>query len=662
MQVKQRSKLGSTAVDEAKRVAIEEMNRKGAMRSAPSGQGYYECFDPDQCAAKCCIRKNTAGTYVTKWKEDHKEGCNQIGKQPARMQHTARTVVLEHAVSKTRKDIQGEYRAKALSGRAFGAYRLAKAVQRARAGVPSHLSSKDGLAEFISAMPHKAIQQNDVMVGFAAWDPPGVEVDVAHPDDWDANAPTPMVPVGEVDSTENHVDVVDADDTATDEDASDDQEQDNVKAEEGEVMPENRVPLSSKHSVSVLTCKSAFLRMLQCSSAMRHIDGTFDVAPRFSALINIGFTEEKVYYPVSYVLAKSPGTKSYESSAHVLRVFEIIEEMAKELLGVAGVTAWKMFRGDWMRDGGKGYAKAIRLYFPNCRQRMCWFHLMQAVRRRKTEFPRVYEMVIETLRKLHLCADQAEFALGMDVMLKQMSKSRDGRTFVRYWNNTHFGTGRIDGYWSVSFAGEVTTNNALEGFNGRMADMVFGHGKKRRSAMWCLDRYVVAMSMVLDLQNTLIEDSDATMWTEWRNLKDRAAQNKAAKCGLDMRAVMLQTHCVGESHKVLPRGVGLSPQAYAQLAGNRASSLRNWLSWMDVRHVTDDACTCWTFMEHETCKHVWGLRVLDEKQITPVRLVEAPLEVTQRAPRKNSRGGHSLLDSRLKELDVNAKRMKTETN
>ena len=62
VQVKQRSKLGSTAVDEAKRVAIEEMNRKGAMRSAPSGQGYYECFDPDQCAAKCCIRKNTAGT------------------------------------------------------------------------------------------------------------------------------------------------------------------------------------------------------------------------------------------------------------------------------------------------------------------------------------------------------------------------------------------------------------------------------------------------------------------------------------------------------------------------------------------------------------------------------------------------------------------------
>ena len=51
-----RATVGSTAVDEAKRVAIEVMNRVGAMKSTSSGQGYYECVSP-QCPAKCRNKK-----------------------------------------------------------------------------------------------------------------------------------------------------------------------------------------------------------------------------------------------------------------------------------------------------------------------------------------------------------------------------------------------------------------------------------------------------------------------------------------------------------------------------------------------------------------------------------------------------------------------------
>ena len=159
-----------------------------------------------------------------------------------------------------------------------------------------------------------------------------------------------------------------------------------------------KVKPSGPNSVSVFTCRSAFVRMLHCKKGKRHINGTFDVAPMYSCLQNVGFTEDKVYYPVTYVLAKSPGTKSYESSAHVLAVFEIMEQMAKEVLGEAGVAAWKLFDG----DGGKGYNKAIRIYFPMCRQRMCYFHMMQAVWRRKKHFPRVYKAVRDALRALHL--------------------------------------------------------------------------------------------------------------------------------------------------------------------------------------------------------------------------------------------------------------------
>ena len=668
--VKRKGTAGSTAVDEAKRVATEAMNRVGAMRSMPCGNGYYMCVS-DQCPAKSRLKKERDGTYTTTWPAAHKAGCDQVGKQPARMQETARKTVITMAVAKGRKEIQAETGARALSERAFGGRRLDKVIQRARSDIPEQLSSREGLQAYVDAMPHLAAVRHEVMVGFHAWDAHSavkIELDDAlHADDWDANAPIPVVAPGtEVEDGPADLEPIEVSDAEGSEDDDDDNEEEDVEVKTEDVPAVEGKPAEERqkkakprgpHSVSVFTCRSAFIRMLQLPKATRHIDGTFDVAPIFSCLINVGFTVEKVYYPVSYILARSPGTKSYESSAHVLSVFAIIEDMARELLGEAGATAWKMFSGEWMRDGGKGYAKAIRLFFPNAKQRMCYFHMMQAVWKRKKEFPRVYTLVRDTLRRLHLCCDQAEYALGLDIMLKQLSKSNDGRTFVRYWNNTQFGLGRADGHWSVSFAGEVTTNNALEGFNGRLATMVFGNGKKRRSQMWCIDRYIVAMSKVLELQEILIEGSDnSTMWTEWRDVQERAAVNKAAKLGMDMRSCMVQTHCVSESHKLLPGGIGLTAAQYASLAGQRTNSLNHWFAWMDVRHVTDHTCTCWMFWDFALCKHVCALRIIDEKEITPIRGEAAS---QPGAPRKTGRDEQSHLGRRLQELDANApKRVK----
>ena len=144
-----------------------------------------------------------------------------------------------------------------------------------------------------------------------------------------------------------------------------------------------------------------------------------------------------------------------------------------------------------------------------------------------------------------MCLDQAEYCLGIDTLLKHLSSSLDGRRFVRYWKNTQYGVGCADGRWSYAFAGEVTTNNALESYNGRMKDMVFGRGRMRRSAMWCIDRYVYAMSLVRDMQGTHIEgrEDSVTMWNEWRWNQTAAAVNKATKEGLGLRGTMIETHC-----------------------------------------------------------------------------------------------------------------------
>ena len=676
---------GSRAGDPEIEKAVEAMMLKGAMQSDRSRGGSWRCKS-DLCPGKCQIRRNTRGVVVTKWVKEHVQGCDQVGKQPARMQFSVRQVVRELAVEKTRKQIQGDDRVKSLTGRAFNGARIEKMIGRDRAQLSSdkHLGSIDGLKRYVGSMTHKAVEDNDIMVGYKSWEPDTIPpVDPAvqtHPEDWDANAPTPApvpgdhdfveqttadsavvatVAVSEVLGTADFVEAEIAGDNDESDDGDDDEADPDVKLEQEDPKKKAIKP----YSVSVLVCKSAFLKMMQCSEAWRHIDGTFDVAPKDACLQNIGYTMNRVYYPVAYVLASSPGKKSYESSAHVLAIFEIIESMARELAGEAGVTAWKFYGGKWMRDGGKGYAKAIRLYFPNAQQRMCWFHLMQAIRKRKAEFPKVYDTVLETLRKLHLCADPTEFALGMGIFLKHLSKSRDGRTFVRYWNNTQFRLGRADGNWSISGAGDVTTNNALESFNGRMTEMVFGEGRQRRSVMFCLNRYVLVMSNVLHDQQTEIEGTESTMWTEYRDVEDKKAFKKATKHGLDMRPVMVQTYSIGTSYKVLPNGIGMDQADYARLAGERANSLAQWLAWMNVRHVTESSCTCWIFCDSKICKHVCAIRVLNDTQITPARPNALAHDSNARAPEKKGReGGQCPLGGRLKELDGNIDHKRTKKN
>ena len=71
---------GSRPVDEAKRVAIESMNRKGAMRSKACGHGYYVCAS-DNCSAECSIRNGT-GEYVTTWKTEHRQDAPPLASSP----------------------------------------------------------------------------------------------------------------------------------------------------------------------------------------------------------------------------------------------------------------------------------------------------------------------------------------------------------------------------------------------------------------------------------------------------------------------------------------------------------------------------------------------------------------------------------------------------
>ena len=130
-----------------------------------------------------------------------------------------------------------------------------------------------------------------------------------------------------------------------------------------------------------------------------------------------------------------------------------------------------------------------------------------------------------------------------------------------------------------------------------------------------------------------------------------------------MRPVMVQTYSIGTSYKVLPNGIGMDQADYARLAGERANSLALWLAWMNVRHVTESSCTCWTFCDSKICKHVCAIRVLNDTQITPARPNALAHDSNARAPEKKGReGGQCPLGGRLKELDGNIAQKRTKKN
>ena len=178
--------------------------------------------------------------------------------------------------------------------------------------------------------------------------------------------------------------------------------------------------------------------------------------------------------------------------------------------------------------------------------------------------------------------------------------------------------------------------------------MVFGRGRMRRSTMWCIDRYVFAMSLVRDMQGKGIEgrEDGVTMWNEWRHDQTAAAVNKATKEGLGLRATMLETHCVRETHLTLRKGLGVSAELFTRLAGKRASSLRAWLDYQGVRHSTEASCTCPKYLHHTVCKHVCALRILNEDPITPERVTDSG---TPARPEKSTRAGHCLVELEINE-------------
>ena len=614
---------GSKSLDEKRREAVELMHAKGAMKAnRPAGNGYYVCAVGGECHASCRIHKGKDDLWMMTWKEEHKLLCAALSQAPAHMLESTMSIIRSEAASKSAKEIQNLPGAMSKAGNAYGFSRVNKALHRERAHIPNAFTSLDGLKDVIGGLEGSA----DIAVGFDSWNDGSDALNGFMDDDIDGVAPLVYDSDGSSVASEDHAPTEaesEVEEIGTD--APPVPQQHDLDGEPENEAPEHEDVTQHRNSITVLMCKSAMLALLMSSIFMRCIDGTFKVAPRNSCLMILGYIGmNKVFYPVVYSLSHSKGKKSYESANHVARMFLLIEGLVHDLYGISGVTQWKDSAGPgWIRDGGKGYYKAIKWYFAGAPQHMCWFHLRQALYKKRKNFRKVYDEVMKALWSLHYCADETEFAAGLELLMVEMKKTPDGRKFVQYWNNTHFGYGRIDGKWAVSTGGEPTTNNALEGFNHRIHKMVLGNGSRgaKCSVLWCLTRYAAAILFVTKQQSIRIENhEERTLWTEWRCTEDARLLNIAGRLSCGIRSAMKDTFKTGGSHVMLAGGIPLSQENYMNRATTRLLSIAQWLSYQEVRHFSSESCTCPGFWRLCSCKHCLALRVIVPTDTTPQRI------------------------------------------
>ena len=123
-----------------------------------------------------------------------------------------------------------------------------------------------------------------------------------------------------------------------------------------------------------------------------------------------------------------------------------------------------------MQDADRASLNSIRKNFPDSTNLMCFFHLMQNVRKHKNliQNNEYYETVLNEIRELHSSPTEKKFVEKKKKLLKKWDQQLELTEFSKYfqkqWLDEPFSN------WAVCFSppGFSSTNNPIESFNGRI--------------------------------------------------------------------------------------------------------------------------------------------------------------------------------------------------
>ena len=356
----------------------------------------------------------------------------------------------------------------------------------------------------------------------------------------------------------------------------------------------------AKQHNSILIFSTALLMTLCMGSTAASIDGTYRCAPARSTIADFGVFVGRAFVPC--FLGILTGPRSGDTTEHWRRFLVAV----KNALGGWGPQTC-------VRDHAACLINALNNVWGMCVQIVCYFHLRQCIRRRRSKMlplANKYKEIMQFIEVLHY-STQENWTLARRVIDAKLPK-----VFKDYFfDKTFHGDGLVNEVWAHNLTqpGESLTNCAAEKFHSTLRsdpDMFNGVQKPAyMHAVGLLGNVIGAISFRCSVRSAVggllyTENADTTMGTLVRN-------TWKAALALNESGVLNETHsCArGTAFWFLAGGKAVTRAEVARLTSRKGMSASDYLAFFKLRRATVDACQCIPFLKWGFCRHVFAVNV-----------------------------------------------------
>ena len=362
-----------------------------------------------------------------------------------------------------------------------------------------------------------------------------------------------------------------------------------------------RTPTEPPKSHNSIVIFSTVLLMALCaSSSAASIDGTYRCAPARSTIADFGVFVGRAFVPC--FLGILTGPKSGDTTEHWRRFLVAVRNA---LGGWAPQTC--------VRDHAACLINALNDVWSLCVQIVCYFHVRQCIRRRRSKMPALsnkYKEIMHFIEVLHYTTPENWSMARCLIDAKLPKVFRD-----YFFDKTFHGDGLANEVWAHNLAepGESMSNCAAERFHATLRsdpDMFNGVQKPAyMHAVGLLGNVVGAISFRCAARSSLggllyTEHADTTHGTRVRN---------AWKAALHLveSGVLDATHsCArGTAFWFLVGGKPVSRAEVARLTARKGNSAADYLAFFQLRRATTEVCQCIPHLKFGFCRHSYAVSI-----------------------------------------------------
>ena len=357
------------------------------------------------------------------------------------------------------------------------------------------------------------------------------------------------------------------------------------------------LPVSTHNSIVII---STLVLMALCqSSCDAGIDGTYRCAPARSTIADFGVFSGRSYVPC--FLGILTGPRSGDTSEHWGRFLAAVRRLLNDWCPKSCV-----------KDHAACLINALNVVFGACQQIVCYFHLRQCIRRRKSKMPALaarYKEIMRLIDVLHYTIEE-NWALASQVLDRKLPSAFKAHFFEK----TGHGDGGANEIWTHRdlAPGQCATNCAAEMFHHTLrTDPDHFNGIMKPGYMTCMGLLGNTIGMI-SFQCSHPSSVGRFHYTEHGDTVALTRLRATWKAGIALceSKILEKTYNVrGLVFYFLKGGEAVSRKQVETLQANKGNGPSEYLKFHSLRRVSETECkACVPFLKFGMCRHVFAVQ------------------------------------------------------